>query len=113
MIRLITYILINGIFSSALYLGLEQGIAGAANVAQFMAWWSFVNAVLSLLFWEKIVQHMRENPRSVPAWINNALDFCAIFFMVWHGWWWTGIAYAIHWILFTGLRADADKKVTP
>jgi heme exporter protein D len=51
----------NTVFGSALYFGLVKGIDGAANIAQFYIWFSFVVSLFSLS--DDVLQSMRKNAK--------------------------------------------------
>ena len=110
MSRILYWLAVNGVFAASLYLGLERGIEGAANVAQFMAWWSFAMAILAAFKSDKVVEAIREKPSSVPRWVDVTFDVAATLVLVWHAWWWTGLAYGIHCMVLIGLRALAREK---
>jgi hypothetical protein len=107
--KLFCWTLINGIFATALYFGLEQKIEGAASVAQFMAWYAFGAAVICTLASPYVIKEMRKSALYMPASIDVAFDAGCILFLVWHAWWWTAFVYAIHTMLLAGLRRAASK----
>lgn len=108
--RWLSYILCNGIFASMLYLGLIEGMTGAANAALFIAWWTIVMAILmTAIAKEKVIAHWREKPSPVPMWVDWTFDMAVCLLMAWHGWWVTVAFYAIHTLLLAGLKADASK----
>ncbi len=96
--RQIKWAIINAAFGAALYFGIVFGVTGAANVALFYAWLSFVLS-WGALSDDLVRKFQAGRSPTVPVWLDVWVDVAAIIFMVWHGWLWTAIAYASHTIL--------------
>lgn len=92
--RLIRYIVTNLAFAACLWLGIIEGIAGAANVALFLAWLAIVTSLFACT--KDVVEVMAKRGRTVPMWVDQCFDLAVVVFLVWHGWWATAIGYVIH-----------------
>lgn len=105
--KAIRWALINGCFALALWFGFVEGVAGAKNVAMFLAWLSAVLGMFCAT--DAAVEELRKKPRSVPQGVNTALDVAVAIFLVWFGAWLTAIAYTIGHSILLSAREKADK----
>ena len=97
--RIIKYAVINGGFMACLYMGLIEDVGGALNVALFWAWLSFAVSPFSVS--DEAIGWMAEDNKfpSVPGWIDASVDVMVVVAFVWHGWIFTGMAFAVHAII--------------
>lgn len=89
--RFLLWLLINGAFASCAWLGVNGNI-GAGRVFVFFAWlMAIMYSLCSLVPEEKKVE-IRKHGRSVPSWVSHGFDISICCLLIWHGWWFTGVA---------------------
>jgi Na+/H+ antiporter NhaA len=108
--RKIRYVACNGAFATLLYLGITEGVTGAANIAMVWAW--FVSIMTLFCMNDDAVEKMRQRGWAMPAWFDVAFAVSIVAFMVWHGWVATGLAYGVH-IVFVAAIRDKSQQPTP
>lgn len=100
----------SSVFGAALYFGLVQDVAGAANVVQFYIWFNFILSLYMLS--EKFVAEVRKKGTpQVPVWMNAVYQLCAVALLVWYGWFWAAAAYTLSAILLTRGRVPKQEKI--
>lgn len=95
--RTLKYLLVHGIFAVALYFGFIEGIAGAYNIAMFIAWFSIVVSWFAPM--EKLAFANKSKKRAVPQWLNALTDLSVVTILAWHGAMITAGFYLIHFFL--------------
>jgi hypothetical protein len=108
--RQMRWYLINGFFLFIMYQALVLEIAGWQNVLLFSTWLLFLMTVAGGERMEKLV---RKTGRSVPVQIESVYEIVVTLIFIFHGWWWTGIAYLIHACLLQAWLGSAEKKTHP
>lgn len=90
-----------------------HGSGGAANLLAFISWF------FAVVYWANLgSKDLQKNAqsigRTVPQWVSILVDGVLIGFLVWHGFWWTGIALTLSLVGYeaifngkTGSREDA------
>ena len=101
LVRLFTWIIPNGAMVWCALVGVNGNI-GAGRVLVLAAWFFAVVNCLVAITSKHVAAKITAKGRSVPAWISHGFDVAMIVFLVWHGWWFTGIAF----ILLTIAEAD-------
>ena len=92
-IRLIKWAIFNGAFLWCAWIAVE-GNVGAGRLLAFAMWILAILFSLSTLNPEAC-KLIRKKGRVVSAWMSYGCDLALIGLLVWHGWWWTGIAALI------------------
>ena len=92
--KVLKWVLLNGLFGVAVYFGFIEGHEGAYNAAMFVAWVSIVCSFLLLA--DPVIEKMKETGRTMPAWINISFDAVITITFVWFGAWVTGGFYLLH-----------------
>ena len=95
--KLFRWFLINSLFAACLYWGFYVGVDGAKNVSIFYVWVAFALSLLS--FSDEFVNHLKKKKPQVPRWLDYSFDLSVVFFLVWFGFIFSGIAYFIHLLL--------------
>lgn len=95
--RAVLWVVVNAIFSGLLYYGIVEGVTGARNVALFVAWFTFVASFSALS--QSAIRAMKDARPSVPVWLDRSFDVAVAGFLLWHGYWFTGTAYAVSLVL--------------
>lgn len=101
--RILSYIATNVVIILLAYHAVIKGVDGAANILYFLIGGLLVLSIISLTpsILSKTAEGMTEPlATTLPAWANLTIDFVYVFFFIWHGWWWTGIAFCIASILW-------------
>lgn len=112
--RLFKWAAIHTGFLAIFYLGFFAGSEGAYRLAMFILWAQIVLSPFMLN--EKVIQMMREEGRSSPAWMSHAFDIGITGLLIWLGAVWTGSLYAIATLLqevgWDQALKHTDKKQT-
>jgi len=91
--KLLKWVVINGLFLVFLYYGFVEGIDNAENLALFFAW---VNILCSLFMTQDdMVKKMQEVGRTVSKEVNVAYDLTVLCVFIWYGAWITGSFWLI------------------
>lgn len=105
--------LINGTFALFVVLGPGFGVAGATNIALFLAWLTFF---MSSLFLNKdakeiMLKQLKEKNESfsMVLWADVLFDLSIISVFLWNNFWFTAIAYLIHTIIMFRIRQEIEK----
>jgi hypothetical protein len=108
--RWVKWFVFNGVLVASIYYGLFRGVDGAANVAQFIVWFSFV--VSLFLLSDDVVNESKQKIGElvVPVWLDSMLDVCLLAALAWHGWMWSAVAWVVHMILLQKLRGPITEK---
>ena len=109
--KALKWLFFNGGLAVLLWLGLVGEIEGARRLCLFIVWALFV---ISLFLCSKeVMKSAVSQEPSVPAWLDYSFDFGVLSFLVWHGFIFSGIAYAIHFIFSIAVhekRIEFQKK---
>ncbi len=107
--RLLKYIIGNGVLAAMLWLGTVEDIPGARNIAIFMAWFMFIVSLgmLSDRTVIKVAPKLINMP--VLVWFDVVLDCVLLALMLWHGWWVTSVAFTMHCVLMAFGRNRAKE----
>lgn len=91
--RTLKWVILNGLFMVALWLGLREGVQGAANAAVFFSWVMFVSYLACSL--DSVVKDMADllTESPVPGWLDRAYDLLVVAFLAWHAYWLTAVAF--------------------
>lgn len=92
--KAIKWFLINGLFGFAIYMGFVEQHEGAYNLAMFLSW--FVIIVSFFMMADQVIEKMKKQGRSVPAWISISFDISVTITIIWFGAWVTGAFYLLH-----------------
>ncbi len=98
--KILKYIIVNGLLISMLCLWFIYDISGAKNVALFMIW----SAVVTSFFicTETMVKYLKKQGYPyVPRWIDVPFDFTIVGLLLWHGFFVTATFFFIQVILQT------------
>lgn len=108
-IRPLWWLALNGGVAYCGYLGVN-GNRGAANVYLFSVFvsafvWCFVVAAKEEPSLKKTLSH----GRSVPAFFSSTLDLVSCGYLIWHSWWFTGIAVLVSWMCESAIFSESKK----
>jgi len=107
--RLFGYLLLNGIFITALYFGFIVGVTGALNIAVFMGW--FV-AILSWAYLsDEVINTLAEKGVLVPKELDFLLDLGITLTFVYFGHFVLSFFYLAGAILQFGAKGKAEEKI--
>jgi len=95
--KLLRYVLVNGLFASCLYFGAYKGVSGAANIAMFIVWLSFVVSMFAPV--KEVAVEISNETRPVPVCVDVGFDIAMTISMLWCGWVVSAIVYFIHMFL--------------
>ena len=82
-------------FIACLGAGTVLDINGAANIALFHVWMSFVFS-FAMLSNKTVLVVQAKGPFAAPRWLDLCIDTYAVLLMLWYGWIFSAIAYTIH-----------------
>jgi hypothetical protein len=105
--KVLKWVIINGMFLTAFYFGFVEGHEGAYNITMFVAWASIV--ISPFLLFDEMQKVLKKKGRSVPSWLNNTEGFLVAFAFAWFGAWVTGVFYLFHTIIQDGAYAKAEE----
>ncbi|MCB8748351.1 hypothetical protein LHU53_15730 [Rhodoferax sp. U2-2l] len=107
--RVLQWAIPNALFGVALYFGVVEGVQGAANIAQFIIWFTFAISWVSLS--DAFVRRVRaEGPSPIPASLGLSFDLAALALLLWYGWIFSAIALAVRTMLFLSIRHSAHHE---
>ena len=94
MTRFVNWLALNGAMGALLWFGIVQGVAGAGNVFVACTW------IALLLSGAALSDGNQATLRRVgrPTWhrrLSVLYDVATAVILFWHGWWFTGFAYAV------------------
>lgn len=106
--RFLSYLVLNGIVVTLLWLGLVEGVGGAQNLGLFAVW---VISVSSLLFGTKEMASavVKKGGFSAPYWFDVTFDICIVGLLAWYSCYWTASAYLFHIIMIGVLRSNVKE----
>lgn len=110
LVRLISWTTLNGALVWCAWEGVN-GNVGAGRVLVFVAWFFVVVYCLVSAAPKHLTAKAVAKGRSVPARIAQGFDVIMIVFLVWHGWWFTGIAFVLTTILDTCLYSKPNSEI--
>ncbi len=92
--RLFTWAVMNGLFAWCMWLALVEASEGARNVLIFVTW------LYGVLCWVAVSdgdirKNVKKKGRVIPAALSHGVGLAYIVVLIWHGWWWTGIAWTM------------------
>ena len=93
LVRLCPWAAINGGLAWCAWAGVH-GNEGAGRLLAFAAWTLGVIQFIGGMS-DEVKASAAKKGRSVPAWLSHGTGTAMICFLVWHGWWWTAIAYLL------------------
>lgn len=105
----IQWVLVNGAFAACLYFGYIEGVEGALRVAFFLAWFAIICSLPTAS--EEVRKKMRENGRTIPAWVSVPFDIAVTVVFVWFGAWVTGAFYVLHILLLHAAWNSKEGKL--
>lgn len=94
--------------SALMYWALVLENVGAQRVLIFLVWAMFL--VSFVAFHDETKKKMREKGRSVSAWVDGSYDLAATLVFIYFGWWFTGIAYFLHFIIAQSVYEEPKKQ---
>jgi hypothetical protein len=103
LVRLFTWLCLNGALVWCAWEGVVSGNVGAGRVLAFAAWFFAVIYWLAAIAPKEVTAKAVAKGRSVPAWVSHGFDAAMIVFLVWHGWWWTAVAFVLLTIAEAGI----------
>lgn len=107
--KLINWIVANGGIAALGTFAVITGHLGAARLSCFISW--FCGSIQFLASFNKeIVEKARAHRTPISPWISHLMDFPMIGMLVWHGWWWTAIAWVLLWLSYVNISQDELKK---
>jgi hypothetical protein len=68
-----------------------EGVQGAKYVSLFLVWLMLISSALACCSGE-VLAKVRAKGASAPLWLMVLCDTCITLFLIWHGWWATGLA---------------------
>lgn len=93
LVRLCWWAAINGGLAWCAWAGVH-GNEGAGRLLAFAAWtFGIIQFVGGMS--DDVKSSAAKKGRSIPAWLSHGTGTAMIGFLVWHGWWWTAIAYLL------------------
>lgn len=105
------WVIFNGLLAACAWLGVN-GVGGAANVTIFLVWFLAVVSMLTLLPADAKPEDLRRRAeRNVPAWVSGGFQAGMVVLFIWHGWWWTGVAFLIYALITQSMRETAGRKL--
>ena len=105
--KLVKYIALNSIVVALMYLGIAQGVEGAANILQFWIWLVF--ACSFCCFTDSSLENFNKKGRAVPRYLGWAVAACFIGALVFYGWMWTAAALFVAKLINDGAHEYAAK----
>lgn len=107
--RLFGYLLLNGIFITALYYGFIVGVAGALNIAVFMGW--FV-AILSWFYAsDEVIDTLAKKGLVVSKELDFLFDLGITLTFVYFGHFVLSFFYLLGAIIQYGAKCKAEEKI--
>jgi hypothetical protein len=107
--RVLQWAIPNALFGVALYFGVVEGVQGAANIAQFFIWFTFAISFFCLS--DDSVKRLRANGAStIPASLDLSFDLAALALLLWYGWIFSAIAWAVRITIFLSIRHRAHHE---
>ncbi len=103
------WLLINAGTSYAFYLGVN-GNQGAANIAIFVTWFTFI-CIFFCIGFEAGCATIKEKGRSVPSYIALPYDILITLFLIYNGWFVTGSVVLLTAILVESIHMSPAKKL--
>jgi len=95
----IMFVVMNGLFYVALYFGIFEETPGAANIAVFYAWFTFIAWLFTYFAVtcknEDLKRKLSDLERAFPSWVIVGVDIIAVLVMIWDGWIITSTAYIL------------------
>lgn len=91
--RSIPWAVLNGGLAWCAWAGVH-GNEGAGNLLAFAAW-TFGVIQFTSGMGDSVKSSAAKKGRNIPAWLSHGVGSAMIGFLVWHGWWWTAIAYLL------------------
>ena len=110
--RPLLWVILNGLVAWCAWAGVVEGSIGAGRVVIFTAWLVALTGYAVVLAPEHIAKEVAQEGRSVPSWVAQTYDAAMIVLLVWHGWWWTGIAFMISMLIETSLYTPKTNDKT-
>jgi len=106
--RFLSYLVLNGIVATLLWLGLVEGIEGAQNLGLFAVW---VISVASLFCGTKEMASavVKKGGFSAPYWFDVTFDVFIVGLLAWHSCYWTASAYLFHMGMVAVLRSNVKE----
>ena len=95
--KVIRYVVGNGLFVYLIYLALWQEIQGAQNLLVFIVWFMGVTSLATLS--EDVRRKIAEKGISVPRWVDVSFDLTVTCVLVWHGWIFSALVYLFNLML--------------
>lgn len=105
------WLVVNSIFATAIYFGLYEGVKGAENIAQFIAWLTIVASFLLTTDVAVTLRVTKGIPFSVPAIVDIIFDISVVTAFVWFGWFWTAAFYSVHIVLLYDFRVTVEARL--
>lgn len=105
-LRAASWLLLNGLLIGFVYAGFALEIQGAKNVALFCIW--FVALANFATLSDDVARTVSAEGRSVPAWLNIAVDAGITLSLVWFEAWITGTLLAFSLFLKEGALRDLN-----
>ncbi len=111
--RILNWFVTTAVFDAALYFGLVHGIQGAANIAQFYIWLTFLFSWLALSD-NAVRDAQNRGLPGLPEWVFGLQNITVLAALLWYGWIWCAVAWLVKSILASRFRrplpaADAVK----
>lgn len=110
--KLLRYIIFNGIFAYSIYEGLYNGNNGFENVAVFMGWFLSITSFIIILFMQDPVLEKIErknlieiSQRSVPEWVDVLFDLCITISFVYKEYIALPMFYIIHMLIISAYHS--------
>lgn len=100
----------NGVFAGLLYLTFWDGVGGAGNLFQFLAWLFLFGNAASCSDSALAADPKESAARAVPAFVSTAACLAYVGMLVWFGWWITGLAVLLS-LAFDEARRSLANKV--
>lgn len=97
--RFVKWVLLQGAFAAAVWLGTVGAHEGAENVAVFWTWLVFIVSLGMLS--PDIARRVRPQPSPAPFWLASGVRAFILVLMVWHGWYFTALALILALVLLS------------
>jgi len=109
MLKILRYILINGIFLFCLIYAIIYGAIWAENIAKFYVVVITVLVTFCLFSLDIAAKSFNRGKQSIPVWIDVMFDIVCTFIMVAAGWFILAGLYVFHMICLATIRNRAEE----
>jgi len=106
--RITTWVLTNTAFSWLVWAAVG-GNAGAGNLLVAVAWFLAVTTLMSCI-WVNEIKLPQNYERAVHPSVSTPFEMLVAAFLVWNGWWLTGLAVVLAWVSTESIYRFMEEK---